>query len=307
MKILITGGRGFVGSRLCKLLQPDHELVIGSRHKSQEANVVYLDLANSESIVEAVSKLRPDCIIHLAAAKSQGKAEKDPASTFKVNYTGTKVLAEEAIKNDVQKMLILSSVKATYPVSVYGMSKAMMEKQILAFSIDQTETKFNIVRLGNILGSKGTFLQVWQKMMLENNLIESTGKGLHGFFIQPEYMDKVLMEFIRNDLQSGIYIPLMKSAAIEDFLLAWKSHFGTDYKFIETRTFDLKHEFLINEVELNNAYYFQLSNKYESPFLVVGEKPLKNDYQIVRKALSTENSAKFTLEQLESIVSKTEK
>lgn len=309
MKILITGARGFVGTRLLSILSKKHEVFSSTLNKenksSSAAKLSYMDLSDKESIYKMVETIRPNCILHLAAIKSQHAAEENPELAFQINYEGTRHLADAAMQYAVEKMVVLSSVKASYPVSVYGLSKAMMEKQLMAYANRaDTKTKLISIRLGNILGSPGTFLHVWQKMMAENKLIKSTGKGLHGFFITAEYLDKILQTFIEKELTSGLYIPKMKTASMEDFLKEWKEFFGTEYKFIETRNFDLPHEYLLNKSEMTKAYSFELTSEYESPFLFVGTKTPSLEYEIVRKEWSTENSSKFTAEEMQTIFSK---
>lgn len=180
MRILVTGGAGFIGKYLVKsLLEEEHHVTIFDNFSNSTKNsILYLrdldvkviegDITNPQEILNAGKD--KDVIIHLAAKISVSESILNPTETFRVNVNGTKNILESCKKNHVKKLIVASSAAVygegnhnvklsetarTNPISPYGESKILMEQEIEKFT---SEYKMNIIilRFFNIFGTGQT-------------------------------------------------------------------------------------------------------------------------------------------------------
>ena len=171
-KILITGGSGYLGRNLAKSLKNKYRIYLGSRNNLRNnlamnetgCEVFPLDVANIDSVADAVNYVKPDIIIHAAATKFVDLSEKYPLECHDVNIVGSANIARVAIDKNIKGVIGISTDKASPPVkNIYGMSKAVMEKLFLSLS-NNHKTKFTCVRYGNVTWSTGSVLPIWSKM-----------------------------------------------------------------------------------------------------------------------------------------------
>ena len=131
-----------------------------------------LDVANINSVIDAVNYVKPDIIIHAAATKFVDLSEKYPLECHDVNILGSANIARVAIDKKIEGVIGISSDKASPPVkNIYGMSKAVMEKLFISLS-NNHKTKFTCVRYGNVTWSTGSVLPIWSKMFKKNMVSE---------------------------------------------------------------------------------------------------------------------------------------
>ena len=180
-KILITGGTGFLGKNLLYFLSKKHKnykLFFTSR-SIERCRIAQLDLkldffpcdiSNLNSVVDCISKIKPDTIIHCAATKYVDLAEKFPLECIDTNVHGTLNLLRVSKNFGVKNFIVISTDKAAPPFSnIYSLSKSIMEKAII---LDSVNSKINIscIRFGNLPWSTGSIFPLWEEMSKKNKM-----------------------------------------------------------------------------------------------------------------------------------------
>lgn len=202
--ILLTGAAGFIGSDLARhllALNPaslilldqsetglyDLELSI-SAYKIKDTKLIYLlaDITN-EARMKAIFTRQPlDLVLHSAAYKHVPMLERAPAEAVLCNVQGTRILADLALQYKVKKFVLVSTDKAIQPTSVMGASKRIAEQYIQSLQSRagvSAETSFIIVRFGNVLGSAGSVMPMFEKQMNEGGPLTVTHPEVTRFFM----------------------------------------------------------------------------------------------------------------------------
>lgn len=226
-KYLITGGPGSLGKEICKSLLSlcdTKEIIMFSRNETKQfeasmsindKRVKYVvgDIKNYDSLFSIMKGV--DYVFHAAALKHIDLAEKSPDETIKVNVVGTSNVVNAAIQNGVKKVLLISTDKACIPTSIYGVSKLLSEKNVI-LSNDISDTKFSVVRFGNLIGSNGSIFQKWKIMKDGSHNISVTHKKMTRFFIRSSEAALWSIKFMQDMLGKEVFVPKMKSANIYD-------------------------------------------------------------------------------------------
>jgi UDP-N-acetylglucosamine 4,6-dehydratase len=261
--VLITGGTGYLGKRLALSLRNDHRVVLGSRNNKQNmlaneftgCEVVPLDVANIESVRDAVVRTNPDVIIHAAATKFVDLAERQPLECVDVNVLGSQNVARVAVERGVQTVLGVSTDKAAPPVrNTYGLSKALMERVFC--SLDNVGgTSFLCVRYGNVAWSTGSVLPIWKRMHDQTKVIGTTGPEMRRFFFTVDEAVALVRTGLDNadELHGKVLGREMKAAQIQEILDVWIERFGGSWERIEGRPGERIDEFLIGDLELEHT------------------------------------------------------
>jgi UDP-N-acetylglucosamine 4,6-dehydratase len=262
--ILITGGTGFLGKRLGRLLRDcEHHVVLGGRNNKQNLiagqltglEVIPLDVTRMDSVRDAINYTKPDLIIHAAATKFVDLAEKYPLEAIDVNVLGSQNVARAAIDKGVPAVIGISTDKASPPIrNTYGLTKALMERAFAALDA-QNGTRFVTVRYGNVAWSTASVLCVWRKMLREGGLIETTGPEMYRFFFTIEEAVDLVITAMQNIPELGgltLSRP-MKAAKMRRILEIWTRLAGGSYRVIAARPGDRTEEFLIGAAELNRC------------------------------------------------------
>ncbi|MDC7124584.1 MAG: nucleoside-diphosphate sugar epimerase/dehydratase [Spirochaetales bacterium] len=212
-RVLITGAGGSIGSELSRQLLSggaqrlyllDHgennlyeieaELkLLQEEGVGEAATIVPVvgDLQDREFMTFILSRLKADVIFHCAAYKHVPMMEKNPVEAIKNNVFGTRNLVDAAIKNNVSKFVLISTDKAVEPVSVYGASKMIAEEIVLSGNSEKTEMM--VVRFGNVLGSSGSIVPLFQKQINKGGPVTITHPQIKRFFMTiPEAASLVL-------------------------------------------------------------------------------------------------------------------
>lgn len=199
--VLVTGAGGSIGSELCRqiatysparlllvdrsephVFQIQQEL-IGLGHGERITPLVadILDLARMEDIF---SHFHPDVIFHAAAHKHVPMMESQPGEAIKNNSLGTAQLADLASEFDVGRFILISSDKAINPTSVMGATKRLAEMYIQSLYASRPgQTKFMAVRFGNVLGSSGSVIPLFQKQIAEGGPVKVTHPDMTRYFM----------------------------------------------------------------------------------------------------------------------------
>ena len=261
MKILVTGGNGFLGKRLgLELRKLGHQVILASRNNKQNflakefsgCNVLPMDVSSIESVRDAVIQEMPDVIIHAAATKFVDLAEKQPMETIDINVTGSQNVARIAIERGVKLVIGISTDKSSPPVrNMYGMTKSLMER-LFSLMEGKSDTHFVSVRYGNVAWSTGSVLGIWKKMLKKQGFIGTTGPEMFRYFFTVDEAVSLVLTALKNapELHGKVLSRYMKAAQLEDIIRVWTKQEGATYEKIEGRPGERLEEFLIGESEL---------------------------------------------------------
>lgn len=232
--ILITGGTGsfgraFVGYAL-EHLDPGR-LIVFSRDelKQYELKQLYGDDPRLRFFIGDVrdaDRLRRACdgvdyIVHAAAMKQVDTAEYNPWECIKTNVIGAQNVIEAAIDKQVQRVVALSTDKASSPMNLYGASKLCADKLFVAgnFYAGHSPTRFAVVRYGNVVGSRGSVVQLFRKLA-ETGRLPITDERMTRFWITLDRaVDLVIQAF--TSMQGGeLFVPRIPSMRVVDLARA---------------------------------------------------------------------------------------
>ncbi|GAB6188602.1 polysaccharide biosynthesis protein [Marinitoga arctica] len=208
-KIMVTGAGGSIGSEICRqvaALEPRELIILGRGENSIfniskelknkfpdiEINEVIGDVTNEYRMRQIFRKFSPDVVFHAAAHKHVPLMEKNPSEAFRVNAYGTYILAKNSIENNVKRFILISTDKAINPSSIMGATKRFGE--IIIRSLAQSSnTKFGIVRFGNVLGSRGSVVPIFKEQIKNGGPVTVTDPRMKRYFMTiPEAVALVL-------------------------------------------------------------------------------------------------------------------
>lgn len=281
--ILITGGTGTFGSACLSTLltlSPKKVIIFSRDEKKQwdlqqkikDERVRWFigDIRDKERLARAFNGV--DYIIHAAALKQVPAMEYNPCEAVKTNIIGTQNIINAAIDAGVRKVIMLSSDKAVNPINLYGASKLCAEKLMIAGNVysHQKETILSVVRYGNVIGSRGSVLEIWEEQK-KTGVLKITDKRMTRFWMTiQEAVDFVL--FCINIMEGGeIFIPKLPKKSL--MALASETCPACQIEEIGMRCGEKLHETLISfdeskhAIDKNNYYLIKNSLTNLSPFV----------------------------------------
>ena len=208
-RILVTGGGGSIGSELCRQLAKHHpkQLIIFDIYENNayaiqnelksehpELDVVTLigSVRDKTRLEEVFSQYRPEIVYHAAAHKHVPLMEDSPREAVKNNVIGTQNTVDMADKYNVGRFLLISTDKAVNPTNIMGASKRICE-MIVQTKSRHSDTVFMIVRFGNVLGSNGSVIPLFEKQIEDGGPVTVTDKRVIRYFMTiPEAVSLVL-------------------------------------------------------------------------------------------------------------------
>jgi len=233
--ILITGGTGSFGRRYVKTILARFKpkrLVVYSRDElkqyemQQEVSSPALryfigDVRDGERLRQAMRGI--DFVIHAAALKQVPAAEYNPMECIKTNVHGAEHVIAAALENEVEKVIALSTDKAASPVNLYGATKLVSDKLFVAANniAGGHRTSFSVVRYGNVVGSRGSVVPFFRRLLAEGKTeLPVTDPRMTRFWITLQQgVDFVLKNFER--MHGGeIFVPKIPSVRITDLMRA---------------------------------------------------------------------------------------
>ncbi len=278
-KLLITGGTGSFGNAvLNRFLNTNYfsEIRIFSRDEKKQddlrkrvnnskVNFYIGDVRDRESLIPAIKNV--DYIFHAAALKQVPSCEFFPLEAVKTNILGTDNVLSIAQDYEVKKVVVLSTDKAAYPINAMGMSKALMEKIMIAKSknISFNDTILSATRYGNVMASRGSVIPLFTDLIKKNREILITDPEMTRFMMSlPQAVELVMFAFI-NSSQGDTFIQKAPGATIMTLVEALGIIFEKKikYKIIGTRHGEKKHEALLSREEFIKAQ--DMGNYYRIP------------------------------------------
>jgi UDP-N-acetylglucosamine 4,6-dehydratase len=236
--ILITGGTGSFGKQYVRTILSRYQpkkLIIYSRDELKQFEMAqefpdskldcmrYFigDVRDRERLVQAMQGV--DFVIHAAALKQVPAAEYNPMECIKTNIHGAENVIQAALANDVEKVIALSTDKAANPINLYGATKLASDKLFVAANniAGGNRTRFAVVRYGNVVGSRGSVVPFFRKLIREGaDCLPITDERMTRFWITLQQgVDFVLKDFER--MRGGeIFVPKIPSVRITDLARA---------------------------------------------------------------------------------------
>ncbi len=281
--LMITGGTGSFGEAVLNrfLKKGLKKIVIFSRdEKKQEdmrihynndkINFYIGDVRDRQSIENATEGV--DYIFHAAALKQVPSCEFYPLEAVKTNINGTENVLDAAIKNNVKKIIILSTDKAVYPINAMGMTKALAEKLVLAKArklIKKTPI-IACTRYGNVMGSRGSVIPLFIDQIKNGKNITITDPIMTRFLMSLEESVSLVEKAFLYAQQGDIFVQKSPSATVENISKAIMEIFNANNKvdIIGTRHSEKLYETLISREELDyvteTKSYFKIKSDQRS-------------------------------------------
>ena len=276
--LLVTGGTGSFGKAVLDRFLDSNikEIRIFSRdeknqndmrlkYKSEKIKFIIGDVRSYESINSAM--IGVDYLFCAAALKQVPSCEFYPLEAVKTNIIGIDNTLNAANNQNVKEAVVLSTDKAVNPINAMGMSKALMEKIVIAKTrnISAIKTKISITRYGNVMASRGSVIPLFIDQILSNKEITVTDPNMTRFMMSlDEAVDLVLYAFTNSE-QGDIFVQKSPATTIDTLVLSLKDIFESKVKVknIGTRHGEKKHEVLLNRHELFKS--IDLDNYYRIP------------------------------------------
>tara|TARA_A100001011_G_scaffold383194_1_gene454073 strand:+ start:1625 stop:2623 length:999 start_codon:yes stop_codon:yes gene_type:complete len=253
--ILITGGTGSFGKEFVKTIQKFHspkKIIIFSRDElkqyemSQEftqKNMRFFlgDVRDRDRLVMATKDV--DYIVHCAALKQVPAAEYNPTESIKTNIHGAENVIYASLHNNVKKVIALSTDKAANPINLYGATKLASDKLFVAANnmIGKNNTEFAVVRYGNVVGSRGSVVPFFKKLIEKKaTTFPITDKKMTRFWITLQQGVNFVIKSFERMHGGEIFVPKLPSILITDLLQAMNSN--AKVKIIGIRPGEKLHE-----------------------------------------------------------------
>ena len=257
--ILITGGTGSFGNvctqRILSLYKP-RRLVVFSRDElkqyemqqrfpQEEMRFFIGDVRDGERLKQAMEGI--DIVIHAAALKHVPAAEYNPMECINTNIHGAENVIKAALDNNVEKVIALSTDKASSPINLYGATKLASDKLFVAANniAGAKRTQFSVVRYGNVVGSRGSVLPFFKKLVTQGDReLPITDPRMTRFWITLDQGVDFVHQSLRRMQGGEIYIPKIPSVRITDLAKSMGTNIST--KVIGIRPGEKLHEVMFS-------------------------------------------------------------
>jgi len=297
--ILITGGTGSFGKKYTEILLKKYKpnkIIIYSRDELKQYEMAQKfndkcmryfigDVRDKDRLRKAMEDV--NIVIHAAALKHVPVAEYNPMECIKTNINGAQNVIDNAIELEVEKIIALSTDKAAAPINLYGATKLASDKLFIAANnlVGKRKTRFSVVRYGNVIGSRGSVVPFFAKLIKEGvKELPITHKDMTRFLITlEEGVNFVLKNFER--MQGGeIFVPKIPSMKIVDLAAAMCPE--CKFKYIGIRPGEKMHEVMITKddrcVEFDDHYVIKptINFSFDADYLSnsIGEKGHELEY-----------------------------
>jgi UDP-N-acetylglucosamine 4,6-dehydratase/5-epimerase len=266
--LLITGGTGSFGNAVLKrfLATDVREIRIFSRDELKQEDMrirfnnpklkFYIgDTRNYDSLQAPMRGV--NYVFHAAALKQVPSCEFYPMEAVQTNVLGAENVMNAAMANRVDRVVLLSTDKAVYPINAMGLSKAMMEKLMVAKArmLSQSDTVFCATRYGNVMGSRGSVIPLFVSQIRQGKALTITDPAMTRFLMSlDESVDLVRYAF-EHGQQGDIFVQKAPAATLQVLAQALKEIFNstTEIRIIGTRHGEKLYESLVSREEMAKA------------------------------------------------------
>ncbi len=267
-KLVITGGTGTFGNAVLRryLRTEIGEIRIFSRDEKKQDDMrralgsapvrFYLGDVRDYRSLEAPMK-GADYVFHAAALKQVPSCEFFPLQAVRTNVLGAENVLSSAFAAGVKKVIVLSTDKAVYPVNAMGLSKALMEKLMLAKAREYGDngTVFCGTRYGNVMGSRGSVIPLFISQILAGSPLTVTDPQMTRFMMSIDDAVDLVMYAFEHGMAGDMFIQKAPAATMETLALALRRIFDADneIRIIGTRHGEKRYENLLNRWEMARA------------------------------------------------------
>ena len=314
--LLITGGSGSFGQTMLRhflktdiaeirIFSRDEEKHDRMRHTYDDPRIKYYigdvrDVASVENVTRGA-----DLCFHAAALKEVPSCEFWPIEAVRTNIIGSDNIINACVKNNVSRLVVLSTDKAVYPINAMGETKALMEKLMIAKSrnIDSSKTIVCGTRYGNVMASRGSVIPLFVKQCKENKPITVTDPNMTRFLMSlDESVDLVLFAF-QHANNGDLFVQKAPASTIMDLALAIQKLFNAknEIHVIGSRHGEKLHETLVGREEMAKAedmgkFYRIPSDNRDLNY----DNFLSNGHQAINCAAdyTSENTTRLTVDQV---------
>ena len=198
-----------------------------------------------------------DIVFHAAALKQVPTVEKQPFEAVKTNILGTYNIVKATVARDVKKVVAISTDKAVKPVNAMGMTKALQEKIILSDDLEKNNTVFSCVRYGNVLGSRGSVIPVWDRKIAEKKPLPVTHPEMTRFMLTLSEAIDLVFHSLKYSKGGEIFVKKAPSVKINDLAKAYaelktkEKNYPIEY--IGIRAGEKLHEILVSNEEMRHT------------------------------------------------------
>ena len=317
--ILITGGTGSFGESLLnkyayknifkeiRIISRDEKKQDDLRKKFNNGKLKFFigDVRDKDSLELSIKNC--DFIFHAAALKQVPSCEFFPMEALKTNVIGSNNVLDLSIKHNVKKVIMLSTDKAVYPINVMGLSKSLMEKNLVAKSrfLKNNETKICGTRYGNIIASRGSVVPLFTKQILKNEYVTLTDPNMTRFLMDVDEAIDLVMYAFKNGKQGDIFVKKAPACTMINLVKALEKILNKKAKIriVGTRHGEKTHETLVSREELRNVvenknFYKIIPDSRDLNYKKYFSKGKKY------KILESYNSSNTTIMNIDQIVSK---
>jgi len=267
--LLITGGTGSFGNAVLRrfLATNLREIRIFSRDEKKQDDMrkrynhpklkFYIgDVRDASSVATAMRDA--DFCFHAAALKQVPSCEFHPMQAVRTNVLGTENVLEAAIASGVKRVICLSTDKAVYPINAMGISKAMMEKVMVAMSrnLEGTDTVICGTRYGNVMASRGSVIPLFVEQVLAGKPITITDPAMTRFMMTLDQAVELVLYAFRNGGNGDIFVQKAPAATVADLataILALMKRVNHEVREIGTRHGEKLYEVLLSREEFARA------------------------------------------------------
>tara|TARA_R110000850_G_scaffold277144_3_gene424179 strand:- start:144241 stop:145251 length:1011 start_codon:yes stop_codon:yes gene_type:complete len=266
--LMITGGTGSFGNAvLNRFLHTDvREIRIFSRDEKKQEDMrlalkspklkFYIgDVRNYDSVSQAMKGV--DYVFHAAALKQVPSCEFYPMEAVRTNVVGAENVMNAAIENGVKRAIVLSTDKAVYPINAMGLSKAMMEKLMVAKARmrDQGETVLCATRYGNVMASRGSVIPLFVEQIKTGRSLTITDPNMTRFLMSLEDSVDLVLHAFQHARQGDILVQKAPASTVGDLAQALKELFDSQSSIdvIGTRHGEKLYESLLSREEMARA------------------------------------------------------
>lgn len=318
--LLVTGGTGSFGSTIIKGLLKNNlkEIRIFSRDEKKQEDMRLLynnskikfyigDVRTFESINQAMKGV--DYVFHAAALKQVPSCEFFPMEAVRTNILGAENVLNAAIENKVKKVVVLSTDKAVYPINAMGISKAMMERLIIAKAnlYGNNKTILCATRYGNVMGSRGSVMPLFIDLIKKGKPLTVTDPQMTRFMMSLEDSVNLVLYAFKHAKQGEIFVQKAPAATVADIATVMNEIFEKKekVKIIGTRQGEKLFESLLSREEMIRAkdmgrFYCIPSDTRDlnhAKYFIEGQKLISKS-----KDYTSHNTERLNLKQLKKLI-----
>ena len=257
--ILITGGTGSFGKKFTEILLKNYtpnKVIIYSRDEQKHFQMAQEfthpamrffvgDVRDFKRLKKAMNEV--DYVVHAAAMKHVHIAEYNPMECINTNIHGAEFVIDAAIDCGVKKVIALSTDKAANPINLYGATKLASDKLFVAANnvVGKKVTRFAVVRYGNVIGSNGSVIPYFKKLLKEGKKLTITDERMTRFLITLKQGVEFVIDSFYRMYGGEIFVPKIPSMKVTDMALAMSG--DKEYEVIGIRPGEKLHEAMITK------------------------------------------------------------